>query len=138
MKKSSWVVLSVLLGVGAGAAARRARAADGVESEGPVAALQKLRTALSIYYGETEGVFPRQISDLTVNGTFLKAIPILGQETDERGVHRAAHFPHPPTKDFVAPGRPADSGKWSYIREAGALFIDCTHKDTTGIVWSTW
>src|ERR1700740_1948561 len=38
--------------------------------------LGAIRSALSIYYGDMEGVYPAQIQGLTVAGKYLAAVPV--------------------------------------------------------------
>jgi Tfp pilus assembly protein PilE len=86
-------------------------------------ALGSLRTAVAIYYSDTEGKFPASLEGL------VKEIP---------QVQLPRH--HQNTNHITVVDRPApmDRGDWQYSREEGHVFVDCTHLDSKGSVWSTW
>lgn len=53
---------------------------------------------------------------------------------------RFAEIPHPqtPAAVLVDGAGTADTGKWAYVVSSGTVFIDCTHTDHRGTVWSSY
>ena len=116
--------------------------------------LGSFRSALSIYYGDSEGNYPSDLNSLTIGGKYLGAIP-------------AAKIPdyHPSTiiirhnwttNPFgCGGGFMLDTGEWIYWNDSGncpnpsapagqrertkgELWIACSHTDTKGTVWTTY
>ncbi len=97
--------------------------------------LTALRSVIAIYYGDNEGNFPGEDIEqvlLADNGKYIKYIP-------------EVYCPpyHNPKREITT--KPTgDSGKWAYQvedtdeRQAGEIWIDCSHKDSKGVVWSTY
>lgn len=93
--------------------------------------LGALRSALSMYYGDTEGRYPVALDALVPK--YLAAVPTL--ELPD----------HPPTNfskvEMLAPSQSlavTDSGMWLYFSSgplAGAVLIDCTHTEPGGRRW---
>ncbi len=101
-------------------------------------ALGALRSALSIYYGDTEGHYPAKLSDLTVGGKYLSKISKIRvashAETDAvtiiTGVKDAASLK----------AKLKDTGGWAYVADPkspmfGTVIVDCTHSDSRGNQW---
>lgn len=95
--------------------------------------LGAIRSALSIYYGDMEGVYPEDPAVLTVNGKYMSTIP------------RAKTIHHKDSADIVLypDGVSLDTGGWGYVNDPdssnmGSLFIDCTHTDMRGRVWTEY
>ena len=95
--------------------------------------LGSIRSALSIYYGDMEGVYPDDPNSLTTNGKYLAAIP----------KSKAPNY-HPDSSMFTnGDGSPTDSGGWNYnnvVGDAnfGTVFVNCTDTDTKGSVWTSY
>ncbi len=93
-----------------------------------------LRSAISIYYADNEGIFPyTTLGSLTVGSKYIDAIPTISIPTVP------AHAP----SNIVGTGMfdwlgPPGSGAWKFNFGAGALAVSCNHPDFTGRVWSTW
>ncbi len=108
-------------------------------SEGAVkGALGAVRSALSIYYGDTEGRYPSTLSELTVAGKYLSKIPRIQVashgETDAvttlRGITDAASLKM----------KLKDTGGWAYVSDPkspqfGTVIVDCTHTDSHSSTW---
>jgi prepilin-type N-terminal cleavage/methylation domain-containing protein len=108
--------------------------------------LASLRSAVSIYYSDTEGIFPGDvvtsngadfISDLTTNGKYLNAMP-------SAAIPSAGGTPHTHAKVsgvVVALDDASTTARWLYTF-AGALSghvaVNCTATDSKGQIWSTW
>ena len=97
--------------------------------------LGSLRSAIGIYYGDMEGQFPADPASLTVGGRYLRAIP-------------PAKTPnyHPDSSAILlgsAAGGFTDGGGWGYDaapgdQDYGGIFVNCTHTDSKGSVWSSY
>jgi prepilin-type N-terminal cleavage/methylation domain-containing protein len=70
------MIVVAIIGILAGVSVPKMRnliwAAQEANTKGNLGAL---RSALSIYYGENEGHFPRQLSALTEHGRYISSIP---------------------------------------------------------------
>lgn len=102
--------------------------------------LGAIRSALSIYYGDHQGRYPTNLSELTLEGRYLRSIPnadtavagenptsavtiIMGVQTEEELI-----------------GKLKDTGGWAYVADSksplwGWLVVDCTHADSKGNLW---
>lgn len=96
--------------------------------------LGAIRSALHIYYGDNDGVYPRSLGELTKGGKYLRSIP-----------RAAAYLFHPPQSGFVdyPDNTPRDSGAFGYAGDPaspwfGSVWVDCTHTDTKGKVWASY
>ena len=96
--------------------------------------LGSIRSALSIYYGDLEGVYPVDMNSLTINGKYMTAIP-------------KAKTPnyHADTATASQAGTTAvnDAGGWAYDNvntdsNFGSLWVNCTHTDTKSSIWTTY
>ena len=101
--------------------------------------LGSLRSAVSIYYSDTEGVFPNGSNNtdlgvaLTTNGKYLMSIPSIGIPKP------ASHI----SRNDVDAGTMGDFdngtvGAWWYCSSEGHVTVNCTHTDTKTSTWSTW
>jgi prepilin-type N-terminal cleavage/methylation domain-containing protein len=95
--------------------------------------LGSVRSAVSIYYSDTEGVFPSTgslASALTSGGKYLKDLPYIG--VPKPGNHINTNT------ENVGPAI-GDTGEWFYPNtQEGHVCVNCTHTDTKSSVWSTW
>jgi len=96
--------------------------------------LGTVRSAISIYYSDTEGVFPTAglWTGLTTDGRYLQnealiAIPAQTVSGTNTG--------HGSTSGVAALG---DAGGWAYDAVGGGLQVNCSENDTKGTVWSTY
>ena len=95
--------------------------------------LGALRSALSIYYGDNEGQYPTDnLASLTVNGKYLTAIPMA----------KTPNY-HPDSATVTTQTSSNDTGGWSYDNTVGdpnfgTVWVNCTHTDTKGNVWTTY
>lgn len=95
--------------------------------------LGALRSALSIYYADMEGLYPDRISSLTTGGKYLSELPYTRTWHHEpRNVEtRSANFPN------------VEYASWWYNNDPthadfGALHVNCSHTDTRQTVWSSY
>lgn len=97
--------------------------------------LSSLRSALMIYYGDSEGKFPASLEELTLDGKSLKAIPACKcppHHPDSNEVVTITESDGENLEVFLR-----DSGKWLYMadpesKDWGSVVVDCTHKDSRG------
>jgi len=97
--------------------------------------LGSIRSTLSVYYGDMEGQYPDYLHALTMNGKYLAALPTV----------QAPNYHPANTNEQIYRISPAvdDSGGWKFDDLAGdvsygAVFVNCTHTDTKGSVWTAY
>ena len=99
--------------------------------------LGSIRSALSIYYGDMEGMYPSQLGGLTVAGKYLSTIPLA----------KAPNYHQETATESDGLLLPAnaitDAGGWAYNNVAGdsntgGLAVNCTHTDTKGSIWTSY
>lgn len=94
--------------------------------------LGSLRSAVAIYYSDTEGVYPTSLSVLTTSSKYLDAIPY--SEVPKVTVYGTTG--HGRTNaETTGTG---DSGLWYYSNTLGSIIVNCQHVDTKNSFWSTW
>ena len=96
--------------------------------------LGAIRSSLSIYYGDMEGVYPVDPASPTVSGKYLRVIPV-------------AKTPpyHADSNAFTLTSNQTgtDTGGWGYNNvssetDFGTIWVACTHTDTKGKNWSIY
>jgi general secretion pathway protein G len=102
--------------------------------------LGTIRSALSIYYGDSEGWYPTNgLSDLTVSNRYLNKIPNadLPKTTNSAG--------HASISDvLVGVIVPSDAAGWFYNNTGstsgtwGQALVNCTHQDLRAVIWSSY
>jgi hypothetical protein len=100
-----------------------------------------IRSALVLYYSAAEGLYPANLTDMsTGNERFLDNVPM----GTVPAVAKQTNPGHEPTDEIIlGDGTTADDEAggevWYYVTSglnAGSVFINCTHKDSAGIVWT--
>ena len=96
--------------------------------------LNALRSAVSIYYGDMDGVYPSLLPSLTTSGKYLAAMPSAKLPS--------YHGDSSATDYGLFSALPGDGG-WYYSNVAGdinegQIVVDCTHTDTRGRTWSQY
>jgi prepilin-type N-terminal cleavage/methylation domain-containing protein len=96
--------------------------------------LGALRSAMSIYYGDMEGEYPATVDALTIGGKYLGIVP-------------AAKAPNYHTETnvttlFSVSGL-NDVGGWAYMdlssnANMSNVYVNCSHTDTKGLVWTAY
>lgn len=94
--------------------------------------LGAIRSALSIYYGDTAGVYPSSLNSLTEGGKYLREIPMA-----------IVPYYHRDSSKVTFGKVPDDSGGWVYDndpkdKDFGLVFVNCTHTDTKGSSWNSY
>jgi hypothetical protein len=82
-----------------------------------LANLVQIRSAVSIYYGDSEGEFPANLNLLVPN--YLRSLPAV--TTDAAGVKNTVTLF---TKRPTIPGELRKTGGWGYVTSTGEVFID--------------
>lgn len=106
--------------------------------------LGSLRSALAIYYGDAEGVYPPTL-DALVDPKYIPAIP---KTKIDAHMETAIWTPYGAE---VCTGKTEygseidatkirDTGGWGYVTDPkakcyGMVFVDCTHRDSKGKLW---
>ncbi len=104
--------------------------------------LGAVRSALSIYYGDMEGVYPTDLNSLTIGGKSLSAIPAASAPNYHAanalsgGWHGGCAPSFPSSDDFGARA-------WAYCATPGDTFyetleVNCTHTDSKGSIWTAY
>jgi prepilin-type N-terminal cleavage/methylation domain-containing protein len=97
--------------------------------------LGMIRSAMSIYYGDTEGVLPSDnLTCLTIGGRYLQKIP----KADTVVWHPAGNAVW--TGPFQGNAGTADLFQWGYNNlpgtlRYGSLWVNCYHEDIRGNAW---
>jgi len=91
--------------------------------------LGTLKSAASIYYGDTEGIWPRDLEkDLVPK--YLKEIPTIHLEKyGHSASNKVEYYPFLDKHWKVDAKKFRDTGHWLYDSSVGTLIIDCTHLD---------
>jgi prepilin-type N-terminal cleavage/methylation domain-containing protein len=108
--------------------------------------LGSLRSALSIYYGDTEGWYPTgatALNTLTVGARYLAQMPALNLP---RTINSAGHGTGIIGTTLGAMAAIGDPGTWYYDNTGqgagsnfwGTVVVGCTHKDIRGTVWTSF
>lgn len=105
--------------------------------------LGAVRSAVSIYYSDNEGVFPVNLSTgLTTNSKYLQAIPSVSIPAVT-----AQSNPGHTNVSSVAAGTSVDgtlgagSSVWYYVNsgnDMGNIVVNCSHTDTKGTMWTAY
>lgn len=114
--------------------------------------LGSIRSAISIYYSDTEGVFPPTLAGLTENGKYLREIPRVAIPTTSvaNGVPSDTNHDSDNGVSNVSPGAgvsytgtvaESDTERWRYVtngNDAGTLVVNCSHSDTKILRWTSY
>jgi hypothetical protein len=110
---------------------------DLAEEEAAKKNLISLRAAVSSYYNDKDGVYPEgaDIEKELIDGKYLPKIPRL----------KIKHHSKTDKIALFKEKQGEDSGTWVYVstpsqdgkRRAGSFYINCSHKDSNGNVWSS-
>ena len=103
--------------------------------------LGSLRSAVSIYYSDTEGIFPVVSSLGTALTTSSKYLSLLPYASIPRpGDHSNAYGESSLLNDFggATPAAVPNSAAWFYASSEGHVAVNCSHTDTKGSTWSSW
>ena len=98
--------------------------------------LGSVRSAVSIYYSDTEGIMPSNLAiGLTTANKYLDTIPNVTTPV----VSMNSNPGHANSNQVLEAVAIADQPGWFYNSSGiGMVTISCTHRDTKGSTWSTW
>jgi general secretion pathway protein G len=96
--------------------------------------LGALRSALTIYYGDMEGVYPDLLPALTIAGKYLGSIPLAktpNYHADSSAVQYGVF------------GGASDAGGWEFndfpnAANYGNVWVNCNHTDSKGSIWTSY
>lgn len=107
--------------------------------------LGSIRSAVSIYYGDTEGYYPyNNLSELTFAAKYLTTMPA---SQLPRTSHNLAGHPRTTTVTTAnltaAAGEGTSLGGWQYDNEPtrttwGNVIVGCIHSDLRGVLWTSY
>ena len=94
--------------------------------------LGALRSALSIYYSDNEGIFPPSgnlVPAMIGGSRYMDAIPEcrIPSPADHAGTNGITDFA----------GAYTDVGDWMYFASTGGITVNCTHPDSVGRIWNS-
>ena len=97
--------------------------------------LGTIRSALSIYYGSLEGRYPLTLGSMTTNSKFLSSIPVV--KVPSYHADSWVEIDDSPSAAMT------DGGGWAYDNNSsdqnfGSVWVNCTHTDTKGTIWSSY
>src|SRR5262249_26496258 len=103
--------------------------------------LGTIRSALSIYYGDTEGWYPNgaattNLPALAVGQRYLQAVPNADLPKTTNSVGHAAIA--------TEANASTDAGGWNYDNAGstsntwGRVLVNCSHNDLRGVQWSSY
>jgi prepilin-type N-terminal cleavage/methylation domain-containing protein len=103
--------------------------------------LGAIRSALSIYYGDTEGYYPvnQDLSGLTLNNKYMSNIPIA--KLPAVATLNTGHADSAAITGTVTTN--SDAGGWAYDNSTldsnwGRLLVSCAHSDSRGNLWTSY
>jgi prepilin-type N-terminal cleavage/methylation domain-containing protein len=96
--------------------------------------LGSIRSSLSIYYGDMEGVYPAQLGALTVAGKYLSTVPVA--KTPNYHADSSVEI------DSLISAE-TGTGGWNYDNVTtdanfGSMIVNCSHTDSKGTIWTTY
>ncbi len=98
--------------------------------------LGAIRSALTIYYGETEGIYPTDAAGITSTPFCTKYIDKI--PTVKLGISTIADTNAVVDLD-AGTLQTGDTGSWGYLGSAtGDFYVSCIHTDTKGTKITTW
>ncbi len=98
--------------------------------------LGSVRSAVSIYYSDTEGIMPANLATgLTTANKYLDTVPNVTTPV----VAATGNPGHPNSNAVLQAAANTDAAGWYYNSGGvGIVMINCTHRDTRGSTWTTW
>ncbi|MCG2727021.1 MAG: WG repeat-containing protein [Elusimicrobia bacterium] len=91
--------------------------------------LSAIRSALQVFYGDNEGIFPSKIEELTKDGKYLNEIPYIHLPGHPRtNAVKYINSGEVPYKNFSDSGGYIYHSSSKYPNTWGDIYLDCTHK----------
>ena len=103
--------------------------------------LGSVRGATTIYYSDTEGMWPANLTALTLANKYLDVLPICAIPRNSTSF--LGHTSNSGEQVFnllpiTANDANANTQIWAFSNSLGNVAVNCTHQDTKTSVWSTW
>ena len=103
--------------------------------------LGSVRGATTIYYSDTEGIWPTNLASLTLANKYLDVLPSCSIPRNSASF--LGHTGNSNEQVFNGVALTVNDGNAStnigaYSNRLGNVAINCTHMDTKSSVWSTW
>lgn len=101
-----------------------------------------VRSALSIYYGDLEGIYPKDnLSSLTAGAKYLQGLPeVQVNSFDASSTGHVKNNTVTLIGEFIT-STSAESGTWGYVNNNasqnwGTFWVYCVHNDSKGTNWN--
>lgn len=100
--------------------------------------LGALRGAIAMYYGDHEGNYPSTdiVKELTENGKYIQEIPYAYCPPYHKKSNRIYTGDFDKNRDLCGWAYKADDADDGTGRVKGQVWVNCTHQDSKGNVWS--
>ncbi|MCL2144947.1 MAG: type II secretion system GspH family protein [Endomicrobia bacterium] len=100
--------------------------------------LGALRSAIAMYYGDHEGNYPGAdiVKELTENGKYMQEIPYAYCSPYHKKSNKIYVGDFEKNKDLCGWAYKADDVEDGSGRVEGQIWVNCTHNDSKGNVWS--
>ncbi|MCL1971768.1 MAG: hypothetical protein FWG57_02115 [Endomicrobia bacterium] len=100
--------------------------------------LGALRSAIAMYYGDNEGNYPSAdiVKELTENGRYIQEIPFASCTPYHKKSNKVYVGDFEKNKDLGGWAYKADDDEDGTGRVKGQIWVNCTHQDSKGNVWS--
>ncbi|MFH1619982.1 MAG: hypothetical protein ABIG11_08775, partial [bacterium] len=107
--------------------------------------LGALRSTISVYYGDSEGLYPQDdLTCLTTNAKYIAEIPAAKiPKANDGGTTLNVGHPDSTNTTVTEELAASDAGGWSYNSTSsdngwGTLVVNCTHQDSKQALWSEY
>jgi hypothetical protein len=92
-----------------------------------------IRSSMSIYYGDMEGVYPSDAYALTLSSKYLAAFPVA----------KLPNYHPDASSEELGLVAPDDTTSWAFDNVSsdqyyGQFGVNCTHTDAKGSVWTSY
>lgn len=126
------IVVAVLAALAAIAVPKFASAVRNANEGATKGKLGAIRTSLAVYYADTEGFYPSDLTPLLQPGSryLTQVVPLY---TGDHGQSSDIHY-------LLAKDN-EDTGAWGYVNagsDIGRIWVQCTHTDLKGTSWSEY
>jgi len=130
------IVVAIIGILAAVAIPRFANLVDKAREAATKGGLGALRSAITIYYGRSEGVFPDSLTQPYFMGTGTQCAI---EEIPPITLRRNIDTNHSASKTDIDADGINDTVAWNYTTGVGKVLVDCTHLDIVGSTYvHTW
>ena len=126
---------NIIAGLGIALAAAQLSGCDNNfrDKPGNLGYLSAVRSALQVYYGDTEGVFPETLAVISSGGKYMSGLHTL-KLPGHKETNEVLYLSGP----VMDPSKLTDTGGYAYYNSKeypqtyGMVIINCTHQDKKG------